>query len=104
MKYFLYKLIPPRPTFSQDMTEAEGIIMQEHVAYWQDLADKRITIIFGPVLDPDGAYGIAIVEAKEEIVILEIGKNYPAIKAEVGLKSEHYSMPDPILRGYAGDL
>ena len=70
-----------------------------HVAYWQDLADRRITIIFGPVLDPDGAYGIAIVEAKDEIDILEIGKNDPAIKAEVGFKSEHYSMPDPILRG-----
>jgi uncharacterized protein YciI len=81
------------------MTEAEGKIMQGHVAYWQDLADRRITIIFGPVLDPDGAYGIAIVEAKDEIVILEIGKNDPAIKAEVGFKSEHYSMPDPILRG-----
>ena len=63
------------------------------------LADRRITIIFGPVLDPDGAYGIAIVEAKDEIVILEIGKNDPAIKAEVGFKSEHYSMPDPILCG-----
>jgi hypothetical protein len=75
MKYFLYKLIPPRPTFPQDMTEAEAKIMREHVAYWQDLADRRITINFGPVLDPDGAYGIAIVEAKDEIVILEIGKN-----------------------------
>jgi hypothetical protein len=63
------------------------------------LADRRIAIIFGPVLDPDGAFGIAIVEAKDEIVILEIGKNDPAIKAEVGSKSEHYSMPDPILRG-----
>ncbi len=53
------------------MTEAEGKIVQEHVAYWQDLADRRITIIFGPVLDPDGTYGIAIIEAKDEIVILD---------------------------------
>ena len=79
------------------MTEAERKIMQEHVAYWQDLADRRITITLG--LDRDGAYGIAIVEAKDEIVILEIGKNDPAIKAEVGFKLEHYSMPDPILCG-----
>ena len=60
---------------SQDMTEAEGNIVQEHVAYWQDLAHRWITIIFGPVLDRDGAYGIAIVGAKDEIIILEIGKN-----------------------------
>ena|SRR5919204_3332192 len=85
MKYFLYKLIPPSPTFPQDMTEAEGKIMQEHVAYWQDLADRRITIIFGPVLDPDGAYGIAIVEAKDEIVILEIGKKDPASRRKLVL-------------------
>ena len=73
-------------------------MMQEHVTHYEDLADRRIKIIFGSVLNPDGAYGIAIVEAKDEIVISEIGTNDPAIKAEVGFKSEHYSMPDPILR------
>ena len=41
MHYFLNKLIPPRPTFPQDMTEVEGKVMQEHVAYWQDLANRK---------------------------------------------------------------
>jgi uncharacterized protein YciI len=96
--YFLYKLIPPRPTFTQDMTEEEGKVMQEHISYWQDLAYRRITLVFGPVLDPNGVYGIAIVEANDETVVQDIGKNHPAIKANVGFRSEHYSMPDPILR------
>ena len=52
MKYFLYKLLPPRPTFPQDMTEAEGELMQEHINYWKTLVDKRIAVIFGPVADP----------------------------------------------------
>lgn len=52
MAYFLYKLIPPRATFPQDMTEAEGKLMQEHVAYWKDFADRRIAVIFGLVVDP----------------------------------------------------
>jgi uncharacterized protein YciI len=98
MKYFLYKLIPPRPTFPQDMTEAEGKLTQEHVAYWQDLADRRIVVIFGPVLDPNGAYGIAILETNDETAVRDISKNDPAIKADVGFRSEHYSMPEPILR------
>jgi len=28
MKYLLYKLIPPRPTFPADMTPAEAKLMQ----------------------------------------------------------------------------
>lgn len=34
MNHFLYKLLPPRPAFPMDMTDAEGAIMQEHFAYW----------------------------------------------------------------------
>lgn len=33
MSFFLCKLIPPRPTFARDMTQAEAKLMQEHVAY-----------------------------------------------------------------------
>jgi hypothetical protein len=56
MHYFLYKPIPPRPTFPQDMTEAEKKLMQEHILYWQNLADRKIAVIFGPVLDPNVGY------------------------------------------------
>jgi len=51
MKQFLCKLIPPRLTFAQDMTEVERKIVQEHFVYWKDLSDRRIAIVFGPVLD-----------------------------------------------------
>lgn len=49
-KRFSYKL-PPRPTFVQDMTEAERKAMEEHATYWKDLTDKGIAIVFGLVLD-----------------------------------------------------
>ena len=98
MHYFLNRLIPPRPTFPQDMTEVEGKVMQEHVAYWQDLADRKIAIIFGPVLDPSGVYGIAIIETDDESAVENICRNDPAIKALIGFRSEHHPMPDPILR------
>jgi uncharacterized protein len=98
MHYFLNKLIPPRPTFPQDMTEVEGKVMQEHVAYWQDLANRKIAIIFGPVLDPSGVYGIAIIETDDESAVENVCRNDPAIKAQIGFRSEHHPIPDPILR------
>jgi uncharacterized protein YciI len=98
MHYFLNKLIPPRPTFAQDMTEVEGKVMQEHVAYWQGLANRKIAIIFGPVLDPSGVYGIAIIETDDESVVENIFRNDPAIKAQIGFRSEHHPISDPILR------
>ncbi len=57
MKYSLYKLIPPRPTFPKDMTDIEEELMHEHFNYWKDLADRRIAIVYGPVEDPKGMYG-----------------------------------------------
>jgi len=41
-KQFLYKLIPPRSTFAQDMTEVERKVMQEHATYWKGVTDKGI--------------------------------------------------------------
>ena len=54
---FAHKLISPRPTFAHDMTEAEKKVMIEHVAYWTGLMEKGVAVVFGPVLDPKGAWG-----------------------------------------------
>ncbi|WP_394352631.1 YciI family protein, partial [Candidatus Nitrosotalea sp. FS] len=48
------------------MTDAEAKMMNEHVAYWNDLTNRGVVIIFGPVLDPNGMWGLAVVEAKEK--------------------------------------
>lgn len=96
IKRFLYQLIPPRPTFAQDMTETERKVMQEHALYWKDLTDKRIAVAFGPVLDPKGVWGLAIVEAANEQDVRALGANDPAVKA--GLTFEVYPMPGAIVR------
>jgi len=92
----LCKLIPPRPTFAQDMTEVERKIMQEHVVYWKDLSDRRIAIIFGPVLDPKGTWGIAIIGVASEPEAHILVRYDPAIQA--GFTFEVYPMPGAILR------
>ena len=40
-KDFVFKLIPPRPTFANDMTQQEMGLMKKHVAYWTDMADSE---------------------------------------------------------------
>jgi uncharacterized protein len=78
---FLYKLIPPRPTFTQDMTEAERKVIQEHATYWKRLIDDGIAIIFGLVLDPRGLWGVGIVDVANESDAYALGTNEPAVKA-----------------------
>jgi hypothetical protein len=42
------------------MTPEERDAMTRHVAYWKQFADTGAAIVFGPVLDPDGVYGIGV--------------------------------------------
>jgi hypothetical protein len=69
--YFL-KLNPPRPTFVMDMNEEEKGIMQAHIGYWSDLLSKGVAIVYGPVFDPIGAYGVGVVtvDSEEELALL----------------------------------
>ena len=89
-KQFFYKLNPPRPTFVQDMTDAERTVMQKHAVYWKGLTDRGIAIVFGLVLDPKGPWGVAIVETADEKDARTLGTNDPAVKA--GLTFEVYPM------------
>ncbi|MDF2433627.1 MAG: hypothetical protein JWP44_3258 [Mucilaginibacter sp.] len=75
--YFL-KLVPCRPTFAQDMTPEERAIMHRHAAYLKDLANKGVIIVFGPVFDPNAAYGMAVVNAENEEQVKTIIANDPA--------------------------
>src|SRR5438105_2820717 len=80
-KNFLYKHIPPRTSFEQDMTEEEKNLMQQHATYFKGLMDKGIILVFGPVQDPGGIWGLAIVEVENEADAHILGTNDPTVKA-----------------------
>jgi uncharacterized protein YciI len=84
MIHFLLKLVPPRPTFPEDMTEAEGKVMAEHAVYWKGLTDKGIVLVFGPVLDPKGTWGMGVVEVETEADARAIIANDPVSKSGLG--------------------
>src|SRR5262245_19663236 len=78
-RYFVYKLIPPRPTFGVDATDDEQATMCRHAAYWQGLMDRGGVVIFGPVSAPSGAWGFAVVTAEDEQELQGIAAEDPAI-------------------------
>lgn len=64
-QYFV-KLIPRRAAFAFDMTDAERAVMMEHVTYWTGLMQQQKAVVFGPVMDPAGPYGMGVVETESE--------------------------------------
>jgi uncharacterized protein YciI len=63
---FVLRLLAPRPTFAVDMTDEERAIMGRHAAHWQPYLESQQMVVFGPVLDDAGSWGIAVVEADDE--------------------------------------
>jgi uncharacterized protein len=65
MSTFVFRLQAPRPTFAMDMTDAEREIMGRHAAHWQPLVDSGQMVVFGPVLDGTGSWGLGVVGADD---------------------------------------
>ena len=76
--YFFVKTQNPRPTFHLDMTPAERTIMNQHVEYWSDKAACGIAIVFGPVMDPKGVYGIGVYQVQDEAEMHALLEHDPA--------------------------
>ena len=76
--HFFVKLTPHRVTFAQDMTADERAVMQEHVAHWTGQMRKGNVVVFGPVLDPAGSYGVGVVAVDEEQQVRSLVDSDPA--------------------------
>ena len=99
-RHFAYKLIPPRRTFFQDMSDQERAIMGRHVLYWTGQLEVGKAVVFGPVLDPAGSWGLAIVEADNEEEVHAMALDDPAVTSKMA-SFEVYPMPRAIVRSAA---
>ena len=95
---FLLRLIPPRPTFARDMTENERRVMMEHVVYWQGHTANNEVIAFGPVADPKGGWGVAIVEVTDVARVKKLTDEDPVIVQSLGAHYEILPMPRVVVR------
>ena len=75
----MFRLVAPRPTFALDMTDEEREVMGRHAAYWQPLVDEGRMVVFGPVLDEAGSWGLAVIEADDEDEMKAFAAGDPAV-------------------------
>jgi uncharacterized protein YciI len=96
--HFLCCLIPPRATFAADMSPQEAEAMKRHVAYWTALLDKGTVIVFGPVADPKGHWGVAVVSVKDDAEVRALQAGDPVIQAQIGMRCEAFPMPRAVYK------
>jgi len=65
-KHFYLKLNPNRASFMADMDPGEREIMTRHVAYWAPLVEDGTVLVLGPVMAPQGGFGMAVVAVDDE--------------------------------------
>jgi len=98
MGTFVFRLKAPRPTFALDMTDEEREIMGRHAAYWQPLVDSGRMVVFGPVLDGSGSWGLGVVESDDEEEVRAFAAGDPVVttgtaEIEVGSMLAGYVRP-----------
>jgi len=80
-QHFFFKLIPPRPTFPDDMTDAERALMGQHSVYWQQAFVAGKLLLYGPVRAPQGAFGVGILEVGDLAEAQQFGEDDPSVLA-----------------------
>jgi hypothetical protein len=78
LSHYFLKLNPPRASFTLDMTPEERATMLAHVQYWMPYVQDGTIIVLGPVADPKGGYGIAIMGVYEKSRLDELVAADPA--------------------------
>ena len=101
MTTFVFRLKAPRPTFALDMSDEEREIMARHAEYWRPLVESGQMVIFGPVLDGSGSWGLGVVEADDEEELRAFAAGDPVVTTgtgtmEVGKMLAGFVRPRPI--------
>ena len=97
-QHYYFKLIPPRPSFPQDITDAERALMDEHGAYFDQQFQAGKLLLYGPVMAPGGAFGVGILEVEDEAEARQFGENDPSVRAGMN-RFEFYPMRVANARG-----
>jgi uncharacterized protein len=79
MTTFVFRLQAPRPDFAVTMTDEEREIMGLHAAYWRPYLDSGQMVVFGPVLESTGSWGLGVVEADDEAELRTFAQGDPAV-------------------------
>src|SRR3954454_369181 len=79
MTIFVFKIDNPRPDVAIDMTDEERKVIGRHAAYWQRFIDSGQMVVFGPVLDTTGSWGLGVIEAADEEALRAFAAGDPVV-------------------------
>lgn len=88
LKRYLLRLIPPRKSFASDATAQEREVMVQHATYWSDHLRAGRVVMFGPVLDPAGPWGMLALEVKDDNEMNALKDADPALAGIPGMRWE----------------
>jgi len=72
--------------------------MQEHTKYAREHFEAGLILIYGPVILPGGAFGMAVIEAANAAEVRKFGDNDPSVFGGLN-KFEFYPMQVAAARG-----
>ncbi len=75
----MIRLEAPRPTFADNMTEEEREVMGRHGAHWRPYLESGQMVVFGPVLEDQGSWGLGVVETDDEEALRAFAARDPAV-------------------------
>lgn len=84
MSTYVFRLQAPRPTFALDMSDEEREIMARHADHWRPLVESGRMVVFGPVLDSGGSWGLGVVEADDEEELRAFAAQDPVVRTGTG--------------------
>ena len=92
MAFYFMKLVPPRAAFPHDASEQELEAMGRHADYIRGLIEAGKIVCAGPVMDPEASWGAAIAQVDTLDDALELGRNDPVVRADLGFRWDVWPM------------
>ncbi len=73
--------------------------MTEHGAYWREQMSRGRVVVFGPVGDPLGPWGLGIIRVADEAAARAFAAEDPAVLSGRGLRYEILPMVQAVTPG-----
>jgi uncharacterized protein YciI len=61
------------------MTDEEREVMGQHAAHWQPYIGSGQMVVFGPVLDGTGSWGLGVIQADDEDELRDFAAHDPVV-------------------------
>jgi uncharacterized protein YciI len=72
--------------------------MLQHVAYWTEQMTKGTAVVFGPVAEPTGVWGLGVIRVGSPEEAQALTANDPTVRSGLGFRLEAHPMLNAVTR------